>query len=306
MVKEERAEERASAGGALYLCATPIGNLEDMTYRAVRVLKEVDLIAAEDTRHTRRLLAHFDIHTPLTSYHEHNKEAKGAALIEKLKQGAFIACVSDAGLPGISDPGSLLARQAVAAGIRVVPLPGANAALTALIASGLDTSRFTFVGFLPRSKAKRTARLAEVAGREETLLFYEAPHHLLATLEELLAALGDREAALGRELTKKFEEFHRGRLTELLNDFSEKEPRGEFVIVVGGEDSSAAAGAERMIAESGAADDALLSPVKFAARLVAAGHSPKEAARETAKRLGISRRAVYQALLGKDEEERGR
>lgn len=306
MIKEEQAEGRASAGGALYLCATPIGNLEDMTYRAVRVLKEVDLIAAEDTRHTRRLLAHFDIHTPLTSYHEYNKEAKGAALIEKLKQGALVACVSDAGLPGISDPGSLLARQAVAAGIRVVPLPGANAALTALIASGLDTSRFTFVGFLPRSKAKRTARLAEVAGREETLLFYEAPHHLLATLEELLAALGDREAALGRELTKKFEEFHRGRLTELLHGFSEKEPRGEFVIVVAGVDSPAAAGAERAPMESGTANDTSLSPVKFAARLVAAGHSPKEAAREAAKRLGISRRAVYQALLGKDEEERGR
>ncbi|MGP1471881.1 MAG: 16S rRNA (cytidine(1402)-2'-O)-methyltransferase [Schwartzia sp. (in: firmicutes)] len=303
-MNEQRSERlqrtENAAGGVLYLCATPIGNLEDMTYRAVRILGEADLIAAEDTRHTRRLLAHFGIHTPLVSYHEHNKETKGAELIEKLRAGAVVACVSDAGLPGIADPGSLLAKEAIAARIPVVPLPGANAALTALIASGLDTTRFTFVGFLPRTKAHRRARLEEVAGYGETLLFYEAPHRLRGTLMELLAALGDRAAVLARELTKKFEEFRRGTLASLLSDCDEKEMRGEFVIVVEGakevavrEESSALPPFAR------AAEDQ--TPVAYVKRRIAEGQSKKDAMREAARALGLSRRAVYQALLAAED-----
>ncbi len=284
---------KKSAGGVLYLCATPIGNLEDMTYRAVRILGEVDLIAAEDTRHTRGLLSHFDIHTPLVSYHEHNKDTKGPELIEKLQGGAVIACVSDAGLPGIADPGSLLAQQAIAAGVAVVPLPGANAALTALIASGLDTTRFTFVGFLPRTKAKREMRLREVSGYAETLIFYEAPHRLRGTLAELAAAFGDREAVLARELTKRFEEFRRGILTSLLATCDAQEMRGEFVIVVAG-----AQAAERSDG-LGHTPGGTLNPAAYVAQLMAEGQSKKEAMREAARALGLSRRAVYQALLTK-------
>ena len=220
--------------GTLYLCATPIGNLEDMTYRAVRMLGEVDLIAAEDTRHTRQLLTHFDIHTKLTSYHEHNKFTKGPELIEYLQQGHDLVCVSDAGLPGICDPGSHLAELAIAAGIRVSPLPGCNAGLSALICSGLDTTLFTFVGFLPKTAKKQQETLARVKSYEGTLIFYEAPHHLKTTLKQLEAGLGNRRAALGRELTKKFEEFRRGSLQELLAYYQENDPRGEYVIIVEG------------------------------------------------------------------------
>ena len=284
-----------SPRGVLYLCATPIGNLEDMTYRAVRILGEADLIAAEDTRHTRGLLAHFDIHTPLVSYHEHNKDTQGPALIEKLRSGVIVACVSDAGLPGIADPGSLLARQAIAAGVPVVPLPGANAALTALIASGLDTTRFTFVGFLPRTKAHRQARLAEVAGYGETLLFYEAPHRIRGTLAELLSAFGDREAVLARELTKKFEEFQRGTLASLLAACGAQPMRGEFVIVVAGVTDVA----DRRRAEGTASVKTPLAqtPAAYVAQRMAEGCPKKEAMREAARLFGLSRRAVYQALL---------
>lgn len=289
-----------SPRGVLYLCATPIGNLEDMTYRAVRILGEADLIAAEDTRHTRGLLAHFDIHTPLVSYHEHNKATKGPELIEMLRVGAIIACVSDAGLPGIADPGSLLAREAIAAGVPVVPLPGANAALTALIASGLDTTRFAFVGFLPRTKAHRRARIEEAAGYADTLLFYEAPHRLRGTLSELLAAFGDREAVLARELTKKFEEFRRGTLASLRAACDVQEMRGEFVIVVAG----APPAAEHRMAD-GAAQGKVPSketPAAYVAQRMAEGCQKKEAMREAARFFGLSRRAVYQALLENERE----
>lgn len=207
--------ETEKTAGTLYLVATPIGNLEDMTYRAVRVLGEVDVIAAEDTRHTRGLLTHFDIHTPLVSYHEHNKDTAGPPLVERLLAGENIACVSDAGLPGIADPGADLARRAIAVGITVTVLPGANAALTGLIASGLDTVRFSFVGFLPRTKDKRRELLAEIKSHRETLIFYEAPHRLADSLKELTAGLGgSRPAVLCRELTKKYEEYRRGTLQE--------------------------------------------------------------------------------------------
>lgn len=275
-----------NAPGVLYLCATPIGNLEDMTYRAVRILGEVPLIAAEDTRHTRQLLTHFDIHTKLTSYHEHNKEEKGPELIRWMLDGNDLACVSDAGLPGVADPGSLLAQQAIEAGIRVIPLPGANAALSALICSGLDTTRFSFVGFLPKTKQKRKERLEEVKNHRETLLFYEAPHHLKATMTELYTVLGDRPAVLARELTKKFEEFARGTLSSLRPDVSGIEPRGEYVIVVEGMKEAA----EEISAPAA-------SPSELVEKYMAEGQSKKEAMRSAAQTLGISRRDVYQALL---------
>ena len=260
-----------------------------MTYRAVRILSETELIAAEDTRRTRKLLAHFDIHTPLTSYHEHNKFDKGPRLIEWLLAGHDLVCVSDAGLPGIADPGSHLAQMAIEAGIPVSPLPGANAALSALICSGLDTVRFSFLGFLPHTAEKRRKVLEGVKEREDTLLFYEAPHHLQATLTELVQILGgERQAAAARELTKKFEEFRRGTLSELAAYFKEHAPRGEFVLIVAG--CREGIGDEKNEAEA-------LPPAELAAKLMEEGLPKKEAMRETAKRLGISRRDVYKAML---------
>ena len=263
--------------GTLYLCATPIGNLEDMTYRAVRMLGEVPLIAAEDTRHTRQLLTHFDIHTKLTSYHEHNKFTKGPELIEWLLEGHDLICVSDAGLPGICDPGSHLAGLAIEAGIRVSPLPGCNAGLSALICSGLDTTRFTFVGFLPKTAKKQQEVLSEVREHRETLIFYEAPHHLKATLRQLTAVLGgERRAAFGRELTKKFEEFRRGTLQDLLSFYEENEPRGEYVLIV-----------EGFQGEAEPAGEMMSDPVELCQKFMADGMNKKEAMRETAKKLGL-------------------
>ena len=279
--------------GRLYLCATPIGNLADITYRAVETLRTADVIAAEDTRHTRGLLAHYDIHTPMTSYHEHNKEEKGTELIERLRAGATVVCVSDAGLPGIADPGGDLARRAIAEGIPVTPLPGANAALSALICAGLPLEGFTFVGFLPRKEKKRREVLVRVAAYPETLIFYEAPHRLRETLAVLAATLGaERQACAARELTKKFEEFRRTTLGDLIAHYREHEPRGEFVLIVAGTDESAAA----------ADDVAEMTLTERYAAHIAKGLDKKEAMRRTAQELGISRRDVYQAVLAEDVE----
>ena len=276
--------------GMLYLCATPIGNLGDITYRAVEMLRTADVIAAEDTRHTRGLLAHYDIHTPMTSYHEHNKEEKGTELIERLRAGATVVCVSDAGLPGIADPGGDLARRAIAEGIPVTPLPGANAALSALICAGLPLEGFTFVGFLPRKEKKRREVLARVAAYPETLIFYEAPHRLRETLTALAATLGaERQACAARELTKKFEEFRRTTLGDLLAQYREHEPRGEFVLIV--------AGADENVASTADAVEEMSLTERYAAH-IAKGLDKKEAMRRTAQELGISRRDVYQAVLG--------
>ena len=289
--------ETENAVGTLYLAATPIGNLEDMTYRAVRVLGEVDVIAAEDTRHTRGLLTHFDIHTPLVSYHEHNKDAAGPPLIERLLAGENIACVSDAGLPGIADPGADLARRAISAGIPVTVLPGANAALTGLIASGLDTVRFSFVGFLPRTKDKRRELLAEIRNHRETLIFYEAPHRLADSLKELAAGLGgSRPAVLCRELTKKYEEYRRGQLQELLDGLSDNEQRGEFVIIVGGCDTAAEDGMDEQAADELNANNP--EAVKAAvAALTEQGMPEKEAMRQIARQTGLSRRDIYRMCI---------
>ena len=273
--------------GTLYLCATPIGNLEDMTFRAVRILKEVDVVAAEDTRHTRKLLTHFDIHTPLVSYHEHNKLSRGPELIERLLTGESIACVSDAGMPGISDPGSHLAQLAIEAGITVTPVPGANAGLSALIASGLDTTEFHFIGFLSKQKKNRLETLSRIKPIQGTLIFYESPHRLKDTLGELLTTLGNRNIVVCRELTKKFEEFRRGTIEELIAHYKEEAPRGEFTLIVDGrgEEASAAEEAINMTVE------------EELVMLIENGTEKKEAIRQVAKRRNMPKRDVYQIAL---------
>lgn len=271
--------------GALYLCPTPIGNLEDITYRTVRCLKEADLIAAEDTRHTGRLLAAYAIDTPLFSYHEHNKAEKGRILIERLAQGQIIALVSDAGMTGICDPGSDLVREALSANIPVISLPGANAGLTGLVASGMDTGLFTFIGFLPKTKKHRIPVLEKIKSYKGTLIFYEAPHRLLAVLLEMESVLGNRSVVLCRELTKKHEEYIRGTLSSVREKLARSGVRGEFVIL-------AAGFMEEETAPCGETDYAAL-----VSRLVAAGTDKKEAVRAVAKQCGVSKREVYQATL---------
>lgn len=222
--------------GKLYLCATPIGNLGDITIRTLEVLKSVDLIAAEDTRVSAKLMNHFDIKAPLTSYYEHNKREKGNYLIAKLKGGTNIAVITDAGMPGISDPGEDLVRLCIENGISVEVLPGACAFATALIGSGMPTGRFAFEGFLTVNKKNRLKRLDEIKNDVRTLIFYEAPHKLLTTLSDMYAVLGDRRITLARELTKKFEEYRRTTLSEAVEYYQSTPPKGEFVLIVGGAD----------------------------------------------------------------------
>jgi 16S rRNA (cytidine1402-2'-O)-methyltransferase len=260
-----------------------------MTFRSVRVLKEAAVIAAEDTRHTRKLLTHFDIHTPLVSYHEHNKAERGPEVISRLQNGGDVAVVSDAGMPGISDPGTDLVVLAIQAGITVVPLPGANAALAALISSGLDTTAFTFIGFLPKTKKKRRELLTGLASHPYTLIFYESPHRIKAVLAELEDAFGDRPAVAGRELTKLFEEFVRGPLSALREHFETNQPRGEFTLVVAGQ------ACQQEGEKPEEADDR--SPAEAVAVLVAAGMDKKEAIKKIALERGISKRDVYQAVI---------
>lgn len=220
--------------GTLYIVPTPIGNLEDMTFRAVRTLKEADAIAAEDTRNTKKLLNHFDIQTSLVSYHEHNKQMKGPKLIERLKEGETIAVVSDAGMPGISDPGADLVQLAIEADVSVVVLPGANAALPALAGSGISTEEFYFCGFLPRKKKDRRVELERLKRYSATLIVYESPHRLKEMLTQSYEVLGNRKAVLARELTKKFEEYIRGSLEEVTTWAMEEEVRGEFCVIIEG------------------------------------------------------------------------
>ena len=290
--KEEKA--LTEKNGTLYLCATPIGNLGDMTFRAVETLKHVSLIAAEDTRHTRKLLSHFDIHVPLTSYHEHNKRSKGPELIARLLAGQDVALVSDAGLPGISDPGEDLVALALAEAIIVTPIPGANAALTALVASGLPAAKFLFVGFLPKAASDRRNQIAALREAAQTLVFYESPHHLRRTVEDLRSELGDRKAVVARELTKIHEEFVRGTLSELSAHFAENRPRGEITLLIDGrtmekQDSSA------IQADAGDLSDSALR--QEVAKLISDGENKKDAIKMTASRLGLPRRRVYQLMI---------
>ncbi|HEY7091576.1 MAG TPA: 16S rRNA (cytidine(1402)-2'-O)-methyltransferase [Ktedonobacterales bacterium] len=274
--------------GTLYLVATPIGNLEDITLRALRVLRVVSLIAAEDTRHTRKLLTHFEIATPLTSYHEHSGPARTDAVVAALATGD-VALVSDAGTPLLSDPGQALVLAALAAGHTVTPIPGPSAAIAALVASGLPTDQFTFLGFLPRKSTNRRALLARFVQAPETLILYEAPHRLLACIDDLLATLGDRNATLARELTKVHEEFRRGRLSALRAEYERGEaPRGEFTIVI--------SGAEPLV-EQETEESLERRAIERIRLLLASGVSVREAAVEVAHLTGLPRRQVYRLAL---------
>jgi 16S rRNA (cytidine1402-2'-O)-methyltransferase len=273
--------------GELYLVATPIGNLEDMTVRAVNILKMVDIIAAEDTRQTKKLLNHFEIETRLISHHEHNKETSVKGIIELLNEGKKIALVSDAGMPAISDPGYELVREAAAQNIPVIPIPGANAALSALIASGLPTAQFVFVGFLPREKKEIKEQLKRLQYYSETLIFYEAPHRIVKTLEQMQEFIGNRQVSLARELTKRYEEFIRGTLDEVIPYLREQDQiRGEFCIVV-----------EGYIGDQPEKDEAQwwsdLDPIEHVERYVEQGLSTKEAIKKTAEDRGTPKRDIY-------------
>lgn len=277
--------------GVLYLVATPIGNLEDMTYRAVRVLSEADLIAAEDTRGSIKLLNHFGIHTPMTSYHEHNKTSKAKTLVEAMLGGKNVACITDAGTPGISDPGEVLARMALDQGIRVVPVPGACAAVNALISSGLETRRFCFEAFLPAIKKERDQVLEELRTETRTIVLYEAPHRLLKTLELLLESIGDRPMTISRELTKKHEEIRRTTIREAAAFYQQAEPRGEYVLVIAGRDR------REMIRKKQEEIRGSLSLAEHMEQYTAAGMDRKEAMKAVAKDRGLTKRDVYRMLL---------
>lgn len=276
--------------GTLYLCATPIGNLEDMTPRALRMLQEADLIAAEDTRHTLQLLNHFDIKGRLVRYDEHSKEKQGAYLLEQLLEGKSIALVSDAGFPGIADPGEALAHDAIAQGVRVVPVPGANAALCALIASGLPTYPFFFGGFLPKSKRNRREQLELWQHIPATMILYEAPHRIVEVLKDILACWGDRPLAAARELTKLHEEFYRGTVSGCLSWLEENSPRGEFCLVLGAGDGKVAT------------EEQQLEPLDEVRRLMAEGVDKKSALAQVAKKRKIPKRELYNQLISEGEE----
>jgi 16S rRNA (cytidine1402-2'-O)-methyltransferase len=274
--------------GTLYLVATPIGNLEDMTHRAVRVLGEVDVIACEDTRHTKKLLNHYGITTKTISYHEHNERERAAGLLERLKSGRDIAVVSDAGTPAISDPGFRLTRIAIDNGVAVVPVPGANALTTALIASGLPTDEFFFGGFLPARSGARRARLAELRSTPATLIFYEGPHRIAATLKDAHEILGEREAVVARELTKLHEEFTRGRLSELATRFSSAEnARGEMVLMID----------RTVIADENSEAQLVQTISELVGQFEENGLDHRAALKKAARELGLSRDEAYRRLV---------
>ena len=276
--------------GKLYLCATPIGNLEDITYRVLRTLKEVDLIAAEDTRNSIKLLNHFDIHTPMTSYHEYNKIEKAEVLIRKMQEGMNIALITDAGTPGISDPGEDLVRMCYEAGIEVTSLPGAAACITALTLSGLPTRRFAFEAFLPSDKKDRQAVLAELVDETRTIILYEAPHRLLKTLNELLEVLGNRKMTLCRELTKKHETAFVSTIEDILKFYETQEPKGECVLVIEGKSRAELVKEERAKWEEMTIEEHMDVYLQQ-------GMDKKEAMKAVAKDRGVSKRDIYQALL---------
>lgn len=277
--------------GTLYLCATPIGNLEDITYRVLRTLKEVDLIAAEDTRNSIRLLNHFEIKTPMTSYHEYNKIEKAYQLVAKMREGKNIALITDAGTPGISDPGEDIVRICYEEGILVTSLPGAAACITALTMSGLPTRRFAFEAFLPKDKKEHQAVLEELKTETRTIIIYEAPHHLVRTLQELSDTLGgDRRLTICRELTKRHEEKLQMTLADSLSYYEVNEPRGEYVLIIAGRSR------EEMKKEEQAGWEAL-SLEEHMAHYESQGIDRKEAMKRVAKDRGVSKRDIYQALL---------
>jgi len=281
--------------GTLYLVSTPIGNLEDITHRAVRVLGEVDIIACEDTRHTRKLLNHYGINTHTVSYHEHNERERATELLRLTESGSDVAIVSDAGTPGISDPGFRIARLAIERGVRVVPVPGPSALITALVASGMPTDEFFFGGFLPARSGARRARLAELGSLPATLIFYEGPHRIAATLRDAHEILGEREAVVARELTKLHEEIARGRLSELAERFSSPEhARGEMVLII-----------DRSVIKSELANnDSVVSVGSLVAALEAGGMDHRAALKKAARELGVSRDEAYRRLAAERGHER--
>lgn len=276
--------------GKLYLCATPIGNLEDITYRVLRTLKEVDLIAAEDTRNSIKLLNHFDIHTPMTSYHEYNKIEKAEVLIRKMQEGTNIALITDAGTPGISDPGEDLVRMCYEAGIEVTSLPGPAACITALTLSGLSTRRFAFEAFLPSDKKERQAVLSELVNETRTIILYEAPHRLIKTLNELLETLGNRRMTLCRELTKKHETAFASTVEDILKFYETQEPKGECVLVIEGKSR------QEIVKEARSRWEEMTVEEHMEVYL-SEGMDKKEAMKAVAKDRGVSKRDIYQVLL---------
>ena len=273
--------------GKLYICPTPIGNLEDITYRTLRVLNEVDLIAAEDTRHSVKLLNHFEISKPLTSYFEHNKDTKGIYLINKLLEGENIALISDAGMPGISDPGEDLIKLAIENNIEVDVLPGARAFVIALVGSGLNTHKFAFEGFLDRDKKLRRSRLEEIKEEDRTMIFYESPHRLKDTLKDMLKILGNREISVNRELTKKYQEVIREDIETVINIFNEKEVKGEFVLIVDGFKG------EKTLAN----DHSNLNEREYVEVLLSEGMSKKDAIKVVCKERKLKKDFVYKQVL---------
>lgn len=276
--------------GTLYLCATPIGNLEDISFRALRILKEVDLIAAEDTRNSIKLLNHFEIRTPMTSYHEYNKIEKGRKLVERLQKGENIALITDAGTPGISDPGEELTAMCHEAGIPVTTVPGPAACVAALTLSGLPTRRFAFEAFLPTDKKQRQAVLEELKGETRTMVLYEAPHRLTKTLEVLEETLGDRQMSLCRELTKKHEEVFRTTISQALEYFRRQPPKGECVLVIRGRDP-------REVREEEVRAWEEISLEEHMERYLEQGMDRKEAMKQVARDRGVSKRDIYRQLL---------
>ena len=274
---------------AVYLVATPIGNLEDITLRALRTLRECDLIACEDTRHTRKLLNRYEVQKPLISCHEHNERERAQQIVERVLTGQAVASVSDAGLPGISDPGYRVVQAAIAAGVRVIPIPGPSAVDTAIVASGLPTDSFLYAGFLPARSGQRIKTLEELAAEKATLVFYEAPHRLLRALQDALSVLGDRQAVVARELTKTHEEFIRGTLAEINADLAARESvKGEIVLLIAGLNQAAEPAATVTLADR-------------VRQLIAEGASPMEAVKSAAKEYGVPKREAYrQAEEGKD------
>ena len=276
--------------GKLYLCATPIGNLEDITYRVVRTLNEVDLIGAEDTRNSIKLLNHFDIKTPMTSYHEFNKYDKAKQLVEMMKEGKNIAIITDAGTPGISDPGEEVVRQCFEAGIQVTSLPGPAACITALTMSGQKTRRFCFEAFLPKDKKEKVAVLEELKNETRTIIIYEAPHRLARTLKELRETLGNRQLTLCRELTKKYEEADKTTIDQAIEKYNEKEPRREYVLVIEGK-------SQEEIQEENKQKWESMTIEEHMEYYISQGNDKKSAMKLVAKDRGVSKRDIYNQLI---------
>ncbi|HJT68034.1 MAG TPA: 16S rRNA (cytidine(1402)-2'-O)-methyltransferase [Pyrinomonadaceae bacterium] len=275
--------------GTLYLVATPIGNLADITHRALQVLRDVALVACEDTRHTRKLLQHYGVDAKTVSYHEHNEQQRARELVELLQQGSDVAVVSDAGTPAISDPGFRLVRAAIENGVAVVPVPGPSALIAALVAAGLPTDEFFFGGFLPARSSARRARLNELCAVPGTLIFYEAPHRLAASLRDAYEVLGEREAVVARELTKLHEELRRGRLSELAEHYSNVEPRGEIVLLID----------KTILDQAADAEPSPASVSDLVARFEAEGLDRRAALKKAARELGLSRAEAYRRMTRK-------